>query len=544
MRHAGLTGRANRVQFRLLAADGREIETGEGDVAMVGGALLISPRLGAALRIDPADILSISEPRPYTVVLEIAGGAAGPMTVEMSAVGVMRTQILAELGERRREDTASALYLAGVGAPTVFDAEIDGNAAQLALYDDVLIWVPAAGLPGQLRLADLDRLDADASGYRLQLSGLDGEVHQLFRLGPRTSEFRDLLHNRVNAARSRTAALVAATLPGLLPLTARAVAGLLPDGVPAALDVLEQAAAGIASTLMAVSTHPGRHAMVAELQGRGRMYLAWHQRTSVEVAAAGGAAPPMPSGPGPQDHGNTGAAPGGWAGVMQASFLAAGPLPFGFGANFGANPGAGSVPGSVTGLGLGWGPGAGTYGPTPGFAGGFPGGFFGSGYPAVYPGIVPGGPAGPTGPLPHQASPRSAPTAPNGVTSGHTDYSALHTSGDTPTVLALSYTVIGRTVVYEVLNDPDHATYVFDLSAWSDGSADPTAAVRALAGAMAKIGFRVSALAAPEGRLDTAVAKAVERLPYLARLRQSLAGRVIHSSGWSASLDGVLAGHR
>jgi hypothetical protein len=87
-----------------------------------------------------------------------------------------------------------------------------------------------------------------------------------------------------------------------------------------------------------------------------------------------------------------------------------------------------------------------------------------------------------------------------------------------------------------VLNDPDHATYVYALP-----PGDPGDGIRQIAAAMGLIGFRVSAIYQDASGVDSKFRDAVERLSYLAWLRDGFRGRAIHTEGWEAQLDGLLA---
>jgi hypothetical protein len=247
------------------------------------------------------------------------------------------------------------------------------------------------------------------------------------------------------------------------------------------------------------------------------LWLALHQREKVEVAATGGgdlSAMPIEV---VQDHGGVPSAPGGYAGVVAGSMLAAGPNPFGIGGGFGQTPG-GDPAGAVVDLailgGLGMGPMAG---------GGGLGGGIGAGSDQQ-----------------HQQRPRATPET-TSATVAHTDYEALGTSGSEPTALGMLFAVVpsANAVVYEVLNDGDHATYVYDLP-----PGDPAEGVRLIAAAMGLIGFRVSAVYQDASGVDSPFRAAVERLDYLAWLRDSFRGRAIHTENWEAQLDGLLAARR
>ena len=82
--------------------------------------------------------------------------------------------------------------------------------------------------------------------------------------------------------------------------------------------------------------------------------------------------------------------------------------------------------------------------------------------------------------------------------------------------------------MYEVLNEPDHATYVLRA-----GSADRAGALNR---ALDLIGFRVSAVYTDADSAGSPYHTAAERLPALRMLREAYAGRVIHTDGWPARL--------
>jgi hypothetical protein len=150
-----------------------------------------------------------------------------------------------------------------------------------------------------------------------------------------------------------------------------------------------------------------------------------------------------------------------------------------------------------------------------------------------------GGPAAGNPADRREVQPRQVPEGGDGAAqAGHTDYDQLSTGGAEPTALGLLFAVVPRhrAVVYEVLNDSDHATYVYDLP--SGGPAD---GVREIAAALALIGYRVSAVYADATGVDSSLRDAVARLPYLAALRQGFRGRVIHGENWESQLDALLS---
>jgi hypothetical protein len=207
------------------------------------------------------------------------------------------------------------------------------------------------------------------------------------------------------------------------------------------------------------------------------------------------------------------AAPGGIAGVATGALLADGPNLFGIG------------PGGMPGMGP-----MGATGPMGPMGMAVLGGIAsGSG---VFGGALGAG-SQPAGGQPREELPRHVPQG-GGADVAHTDYGKLTTAGSAPTVYGMLFAVVADhdAVVYEVLNDPDHATYVYD---------SPPDGVGALSAALASIGFRVSAVYSDASGVDSQFRDAVARLPQLSMLRTSFRGRAIHADGWEQQLDALLA---
>ncbi|MFD0576555.1 hypothetical protein [Dactylosporangium darangshiense] len=135
------------MRFRLIADGGALLDEGDGTAELAGGALLVTPHNGAVLRVAPADVVEISEPEPYTVRLALSDGAR----LELTRLGHMRTQLLAELADARVADTERVLLLDGVGTPETFPGAADGAPAELRLYDDALVVVPTGASPRSSR---------------------------------------------------------------------------------------------------------------------------------------------------------------------------------------------------------------------------------------------------------------------------------------------------------------------------------------------------------------------------------------------------------
>jgi hypothetical protein len=106
---------------------------------MAGGALVLAPAGESVLRMPFGSIAAVSEPEPFTVRITLAGGDV----LELSRLGVMRTQLLAELRDGRGDDAAAAA--GAVGEAEVFSAGAGPGPAEVRVYDDALLVIGAAG---------------------------------------------------------------------------------------------------------------------------------------------------------------------------------------------------------------------------------------------------------------------------------------------------------------------------------------------------------------------------------------------------------------
>jgi hypothetical protein len=484
------------MHFRLTAATGQVLDEGEARAEMQAGALVVSPEIGQPIRVRPADVTEVSEPAPYVVRLRLREGPA----LDLSQLGAMRTQLLAELGEARVDDTVESLLLRGVGCPEAFPGAANDTEAEIRLYEDTLVAVPVAGEPLQVPYSFIESVAADASGYRISVNTNDGEPIVLSRMARRTDEFLRLLREKVSAARTRTGAFLGELLPGLGPIAARSVAAMLRDGVAAWKADLDSVDATVWPALVAVATRNQRAFGVERLQAMGDCAIGFSQRLSVTKGAQG-AKPWKDSAAAPViDHGGTPTMPGGMAGMMGAGMMASGgPFAMGFGAPFGGE-GMGGMALGMLGMGM-----------------------MGS--------MGVGAPSGTA----HQ--PQARPDVTRGtLTPETTDYSELTLqgggdNGDEPMVLAFMLCHTGSHLVYEVLNVGDHASYVYD--------APDEVAVRRLNRALVLIDFHVESIYQDATSAGSQYRRAAERLPELQALRESFRGRAIHTDGWEQQLRGL-----
>jgi hypothetical protein len=496
VRHAGqLTGEhgpMSKGQYRLLAAGGAELEAGSGEVTVTAGVLELRPATGAALRLPPDRIASVSEPEPFTVLITLEDGTG----VELSRLGVMRTQILAELKDARAG--AAAREAGAVGAAERFAARIDGDPADLRVYEDALM-VMAGGRAARIAFSFIDGVRT--RDYTVSIAVAGGDPLEVSRLGRRTGEFATLLGERLQAARGRTAAFLGSLLPGLDPIALRAAAALLRDGLAVPTRALDAIHPQLSATLLRVATLPDRAAGVQSLAQRADLAIGYKQVASVRRAAVG--ATPWHD-PAATPHIGQHDSPGGLFGGGLSGAMAAGLME-------------------------GMGPGRSGYG----YGGGF--GDFGGywAYRALGSGMNWGSPV-----TQHQMTPRA--DLQRGLLTPETeDLAALTTAGQDPTVLAFALISQeeGRRIGYEVLNLAEPVTFVYEAT----GRQDPMTEINR---ALDDAGFAAGALAAlsagsgAAGGLTSAHRQDVATSP----LASGLVGQVPHGPEWARQVADLLAG--
>jgi hypothetical protein len=467
-------------QYRVFSPAGVSCEDGQADAEVTAGALVLAPAAGGTHHISFGQILSITEPEPFTVRITLADGTA----IDLSRLGVMRTQLLAELRDGRAADIASAA--GAVGTPEIFSAVTAGAPVEVQVYDDALLVIGDAGSE-RISLSFAERAEVRDYAVTVEVAGRAPLV--LSRLGRRTGELAALLTSRLREARGRTAAFLESLLPGLDPMARHAAAGQLRDGVAVPVSTLAGLHPALASTLLAVATLPGRRDAVAELAQRTDLAIGFKQLVSVRRPATG--VTPWHD-PAAEPHIGQHESPGGsfqpgLLGMMAAGVMSDGPA----GAAGMAGPGAMS----------GFGDGYGQYG----------------GYWAFR--------ALGAGMNSREQRPMVArPDLVRGsLTPATEDLAALTAAGQNPTVLAFALGSRAGRVVYEALNRPD-PTFVY--------CADEPGGRAAVNRALDDAGFGVAAVHG-EGLAVTATRRNA--------LAQALAGQVPHDGQWPERIGELLA---
>jgi hypothetical protein len=481
-------------QYRLVGADGGVLEAGSGDVTMAGGVLELQPAAGAALRVPSSRIAAVAEPEPFIVFVTLADGTG----LELSRLGRMRTQLLAELRDARAE--VAAAESGTVGDSVRFKGTVAASPADLHVFEDALLIVGAG--PAR-RVAFSFVADVRGRDYTVTVEVGGRESLVISRLGRRTDEFTALLGERLRAARTRTAAFLGSLLPGLDPVSLRAAAGLLRDGVAVPVRELDTVHRDLSASLLRVATLPDRFPVVARLADQADLAIGFKQVASVRRAAVG-------------------LSP--WRDPSATPHIGEHETPAG---RFG--PGLGGVLTAGVMSGMGPGGGLGGYGPG-GYGGPFGGGPGGFGaywaFRALGGGM--GGNLGAQHPMTPRADLRYGLLIPETA-----DLAALTTAGADPTVLAfalLTPAAGGDPVAYEVLNLPDPATYVYRA-----GGPDPRALVNR---ALDDAGFAPAEIqAAASGDLTARYRHDAATSP----LSRALAATISHDPSWPARLTDLFA---
>jgi hypothetical protein len=265
-------------RYRLVPGDRPAVEVGHADVRVGDGVMVLSPDGGDVLRVPFGLITAAGAADGFAIRIELAGGTV----IELTQLGRMRTQLLAELSAEVRG--AQEQQVAAVGDGEIFTAWDTDGPAEARVYDDALV---VAGPAGVERIGFSFIGDVSVADYTVRVTVPVRPPLVLSRLGRRTSELAGLLTARRAEARGRTAALLAALLPGFDPDTLRAVAGELRDGVAVPAAELDRIASGTTAALLKLVVLPTRRDEIAELGRRMELAIGFRQIRSVRREAVG-----------------------------------------------------------------------------------------------------------------------------------------------------------------------------------------------------------------------------------------------------------------
>ena len=240
--------------------------------------LVLAPASGSVLPVPFGRIASVTEPEPFTVRLTLAGGDV----IELGRLGVMRTQLLAELRDgraatprrRRRPRWARPRCSRRCGGP-----------GEVRVYDDALLVIGDGGservsfsFAGAVRVQDYT--------VTVEVAGLDPVV--LTRLGRRTDRAgRPADHPDAGGRRPDGRLPRRRCCPGSTRWPCARPPGCCATAWPSRSTDLDGIHPGLAGTLIQVATRPDRRDAVAELGRRAGLAIGFRQLTSVRRPAVG-----------------------------------------------------------------------------------------------------------------------------------------------------------------------------------------------------------------------------------------------------------------
>lgn len=107
--------------YRLLTQAGEASEDGKANVEIADGTFVLTPSMGDALRVPFSQIASVAEGEQFTLLIGLAQGTV----VELSRMGAMRTQVLAELRDAHADSAATTA--SAVGKADIFSGVAGGS---------------------------------------------------------------------------------------------------------------------------------------------------------------------------------------------------------------------------------------------------------------------------------------------------------------------------------------------------------------------------------------------------------------------------------
>jgi hypothetical protein len=216
-------------RYRLLGAEGAELEAADATFTVEPEALVVQPRQQATLRIDLADADGL-ELGDHWLRLVLGSGER----VEASMLGRRFGELGDSLGASLTVYQARNLLLEEPVGGEAFECEVarDGSQSpsQVRVWATSLSVLPKLGTPYGIPFGEVSGSTFDTDRYAVDLATDRGTV-SLLRLGKLSQPCARLIESRLAGLAQRTAAAVAYLVP-LSSLTGRRLNQLLKDGVP------------------------------------------------------------------------------------------------------------------------------------------------------------------------------------------------------------------------------------------------------------------------------------------------------------------------
>ncbi len=489
------------MHYKIFDLKGSLIDESDGTVKVAAGALVVAPNVGQPFTIQPRSIEELIEPDLFTISIQLSDGSK----VELSRLGQMRTQLLADLSAMRHQDAKETRLLVGIGNAEKFKGVVNGSESEVFLYDDALVAMPNSGETLQLLYSFVESVESDATGYHLKLLVKGDDPVSLERFANRTGELLKALQAKVAGASVRTSAFLSTLLPGLGPIELRTVSDLLRDGIAGEVVALNSIDSTIFPVLLEAATTPPLKDLANSLVNYGDVRIGFKQRRSVERKASGGETWYDHTHKAIEDHGGTPSAPLGFGGVLMGSMVEGG-LRDRRGSGFAGAFESGGFPLACEMLGMSmWGQ-----------------GLVGRGSMRMLPG---------TNQNSHNMAGRNVPSQ-SPLKIAHTDYESLRVDGDRPTILAFLLVSAESTAIYAPLNDPRNPIVIFDTSC-SD--------VNAINRALALVDFEVGVFVEDVQSVGSRVRTVLDKLSGLNQLRSALKA-AIPTDDTTGALGEILRG--
>jgi hypothetical protein len=238
-------------RYRLVGAEGAQLETADASFEAQGDSLVVQPREQPLLRVDFADVDAF-ETGDHVFALRLASGER----VEASMLGRRFAELAdATAGALTAYQARNMLLEEPVGGESfACDLARDGEEtpAELRVFATSLAVIPRTKVPFSIPFGELASVSFDEARYAIDLATESGKL-SLLRLGKKTQPCARLVEERLTGLRQRTAEALAFLVPQLPTLAARRFMQALPDGVPARREQLDALSPAIWPALVQAS---------------------------------------------------------------------------------------------------------------------------------------------------------------------------------------------------------------------------------------------------------------------------------------------------
>lgn len=224
-------------KFQYLNSDGTVMQSGPCMVSFEAESLTLIPQGGIPLALDLGDI-DVFAPAEYELTLTLYTGKK----ILLNQFGKTFQNLSHDLLEAYRARLVQCLLLEDLEELARFDgvAQLESphraftSPAEFRLYKSNLAVLPTAATGFQWRLAEIESLNFDETGYTVTLEA-EGERLIVTKLAKRSREFTERLQEAINQLTEKAAGTVHNLFPFLTPDQFQQVAQLMKEGHAAPL---------------------------------------------------------------------------------------------------------------------------------------------------------------------------------------------------------------------------------------------------------------------------------------------------------------------